>query len=220
MAHAPTKPPPAAHAAAAVSPELVEQPPIILRLPPQWALTDECVILLGESNESLGFERTREGALNISFASGIEASGHEFELSTELAIWWRTHRRGLARGATAGHSLPDGSLLIPDASWTSDERLAGPDLQPSKPIPAAPDFVVEVRSRSQGLEEQQDKMQHWMANGVRLGWLLDPIDGQAWIYRAGQEEPQVLERPATLSGENVAEGLTMDLSWLWAQQGD
>ena len=220
MAHAPTKPPPVAPAMAAVSPEIVEQPPITLRLPPQWALTDECMIFLGEINESLGFERTREGALNISFPSGIEASGHEFELSGELAIWWRTHRRGLARGATAGHSLPDGSLLIPDASWTSDERLEGLNLQPSKPIPVAPDFVVEVRSRSQSLEEQQDKMQQWMANGVRLGWLLDPIDGQVWIYRADREEPQTIERPAALSGENVAEGLTMDLSWLWASASD
>ena len=220
MAHAPAKPMPAPPSAPSPPSAADEQPSLTLRLPEQWTLTDECLILLGESNESLGFERTREGALKISFPSGIEASGHEFELDGELLIWWRTHRRGLARGATAGHSLPDGSLLVPDASWTSDERLEGLDLQPSKPIPAAPDFVVEVRSRSQGLEEQQDKMQQWMANGVRLGWLLDPIDGQAWIYRAGQEEPQVLERPATLSGENVAEGLTMDLSWLWAQQCD
>ena len=216
MAHAPTKPlPAAAPDAAAASPEIVEQPPLTLRLPPQWALTDECMILLGESNESLGFERTAEGALIISFPSGIEASGHEFELSTELAIWWRSHRRGLARGATAGHSLPDGSLLVPDASWTSDERLEGLEFQPSKPIPAAPDFVVEVRSRSQDLKDQQDKLEQWMANGVRLGWLLDPIDGRAWIYRAGQDEPQMLERPNTLSGEDVAEGLMMDLSWLW-----
>ena len=215
MAHAPTKPMPVSPAAAVAAPEIVEQPPLTLRLPPQWALTDECMILLGESNEALGFERTREGALIISFASGIEASGHEFELSAELAIWWRIHRRGLARGATAGHSLSDGSLLVPDASWTSDERLEGLELQPSKPIPAAPDFVVEVRSRSQDLKEQQDKLGQWMANGVRLGWLLDPIDGQAWIYRAGQDEPQMLERPDSLSGEDVAEGLTMDLSWLW-----
>ena len=220
MAHAPTKPPPAARAAAAAAPELVEQSPIALRLPPQWTLTDECMIFLGETNESLGFERTREGALNISFLSGIEASGHEFELSGELALWWRTHRRGLARGATAGHSLPDGSLLVPDASWTSDERLENLDLHPGKPIPAAPDFVVEVRSRSQDIRDQQDKMQQWMANGVRLGWLLDPIDSQAWIYRAGQEEPQTLERPNSLSGEDVAEGLRMDLSWLWTSASD
>ena len=220
MAHAPTKPMPASPAAAVAAPEIVEQPPITLRLPEQWALTDECMILLGESNEALGFERTKEKTLNISLPSGIEASGHEFELSGELAIWWRTHRRGLARGATAGHSLPDGSLLVPDASWTSDERLEGLELQPSKPIPAAPDFVVEVRSRSQDLKDQQDKLEQWMANGVRLGWLLDPIDGQAWIYRAGQEEPQMLERPDSLSGEDVAEGLTMDLSWLWTAQSD
>ena len=218
MVHAPAKRMPAPPSAPSPPSAADEQPPLTLRLPPQWALTDECVILLGERNESLGFERTREKALSISFPSGIEASGHEFELGGELAIWWRTHRRGLARGATAGHSLPDGSLLVPDASWTSDERLEGLDLQPSKPIPAAPDFVVEVRSRSQRLEEQQDKMQQWMANGVRLGWLLDPIDSRAWIYRAGLEEPQTLKRPATLSGEDVAEGLTMDPSWLWVPQ--
>ena len=220
MAHAPTKPMPVSPAAAVAAPEIVEQPPLTLRLPPQWALTDECMVILGESNEALGFERTAEGALIISFPSGIEASGHEFELDGELLIWWRTHRRGLARGATAGHSLPDGTLLVPDASWTSDERLEGIELQPSKPIPAAPDFVVEVRSRSQDLKDQQDKLEQWMDNGVRLGWLLDPIDGQAWIYRAGQDEPELLERPDTLSGEDVAEGLTMDLSWLWTAQGD
>lgn len=218
MAHAPTKPMPASPAAAV--PEIVEQPSFTLRLPEQWALTDECIVLLGESNESLGFERTKEKTLNINLPSGIEASGHEFELGGELAIWWRSHRRGLARGATAGHSLPNGSLLVPDASWTSDERLEGLELQPSKPIPAVPDFVVEVRSRSQDLEDQQDKLEQWMANGVRLGWLLDPIDGQAWIYRAGQEEPQMLERPDSLPGEDVAKGLTMDLSWLWTPESD
>ena len=218
MVQAPTKPTRRfADAPSAVTngADLVDAPPITLCLPKAWLPTDERLTELTERNETLCFERTAEGALNISFPSGIETSGYEFELSTELAIWWRTHRRGLARGATAGHSLPDGSLLVPDASWTSDERLEGLDLQPSKPIPAAPDFVAEVRSRSQHLENQQDKLEQWMANGVRLGWLLDPIDGQAWIYRAGQDEPQVLERPASLSGGDVAEGLTVDLSWLW-----
>ena len=220
MAHAPTKPMPAPPSAPPIPSVADGQPSFALRLPPQWALTDECMILLGETNESLNFERTKEKALNISFPSGIEASGHEFQLGGELAIWWRSHRRGLARGATAGHSLPDGSLLVPDASWTSDERLEGLELQRSKPIPAVPDFVVEVRSRSQDLKDQQDKLEQWMANGVRLGWLLDPIDGQAWIYRAGQGEPQMLERPDSLSGEDVAKGLTMDLSWLWTPESD
>ena len=54
-----------------------------------------------------------------------------------------------------------------------------------------------------------------MANGVRLGWLLDAFEETVWVYREGQPEPERLERPMTLSGESVMEGLSVDLSRVW-----
>ena len=220
MAHAPTKPPPVAPAMAAVSPEIVEQPPITLRLPEQWPLTDECMILLGESNESLGFERTAEGALHINFPPGNLNSERGGIIYAQILNWGLAADAGRATPADGGAHLPDGSLLVPDAMWISDARLAEIDAADEGVWSVVPDFVLEVRSRSQDIKDQQDKMQQWIANGVRLGWLVNPFEAQVWIYREGEDEPQLLERPAALSGEDVMVGLTVDLTRIWPADND
>ena len=75
-------------------------------------------------------------------------------------------------------------------------------------------FVVEIRSPSDRLPDQLDKMELWLEQGARLGWLIDPFDGIAHIYRPGRE-PEQLERPETLSGEDVLPGLTVNLERAW-----
>ncbi len=49
-----------------------------------------------------------------------------------------------------------------------------------------------------------------MDNGVRLGWLIDPQNQQAEIYRQGREV-EVIKSPKTLSGEDVLPGFVLDL---------
>ena len=75
-------------------------------------------------------------------------------------------------------------------------------------FPGAPDFVVEIRSRRDNLRPLQRKMQIWMDGGARLGWLIDPRNRRVFIYRAGQAEPEVLENPETLDGEDVLPGFS------------
>ena len=53
-------------------------------------------------------------------------------------------------------------------------------------------------------------MREYIQQGARLGWLIDPETGQVEVYRPGQPV-EVLERPATLSGENVLPGFVLDL---------
>lgn len=53
-------------------------------------------------------------------------------------------------------------------------------------------------------------MQEYRDNGVRLGWLIDPQTRRVEIYRTGQEV-EVLESPASLSGEDVLPGFVLDL---------
>ena len=215
MVQAPVKPAPAPPDAPILSADLAEAPPIALRLPPQWELTDERVVELGEANELLGFERTAEGVLQITLPAGFGTGKNEVSVGSQIVNWRFERDLGEATGTTSGYSLPDGALLVPDAAWISDERLAGIEIEPTKPLPAAPDFVLEVRSLSQDIRDQQEKMEQWMANGVRLGWLIDPYEALVWIYREGQDEPELLERPDTLSGEDVMVGLTVDLTRLW-----
>ena len=219
MVQAPVKPAPAPPSDFTLSPDLVEAPPITLRLPPQWQLTDERVVELGETNDALGFERTAEGVLQINFPPGFPSSEAEGTVGWQVAAWRFAHDAGRTTPSSGGYSLPDGALLIPDAAWISDERLAGVEISPTKPLRAVPDFVLEVRSYSQRIGRQQRKMLQWIANGVRLGWLIDPYDALVWIYREGQAEPERLERPDTLSGEDVMIGLMVDLTRVWPASG-
>jgi Uma2 family endonuclease len=53
-----------------------------------------------------------------------------------------------------------------------------------------------------------------MANGARLGWLLDPIRKQAHIYRPGKD-PEVLNHPGKISGAPVLKGFVLDLPKIW-----
>ena len=49
---------------------------------------------------------------------------------------------------------------------------------------------------------------------MRLGWLIDPFGGVAYIYRPDQA-PEKRSRPESLGGEDVLPGLGIDLTSVW-----
>ena len=88
--------------------------------------------------------------------------------------------------------MPNGGLLLTDASWTSSERWATHSHPPGEPNQFCPDFVEEIRSGSDNLAPLQAKMQFYMQNGARLGWLIYPQNRRMHVYRVGEEETEVL----------------------------
>jgi len=56
------------------------------------------------------------------------------------------------------------------------------------------------RSPSDSLTKLQDKMQEYIANGIRLGWLIDPRQGCVEIYRPNQDTESI-HNPASLMGD-------------------
>jgi len=79
--------------------------------------------------------------------------------------------------------------------------------------PLCPDFVLELVSPSDNPTTVRAKIQEYLQSGLRLGWLINPADQQAEVYRPDQA-PEVLSAPATLSGEAVLPGFILDVSWL------
>ena len=77
-----------------------------------------------------------------------------------------------------------------------------------------PDFVVELRSSSDRVQSLQTKMSEYIENGTRLGWLIDPQQGQVEIYRPGLAV-EVLSNPTELSGEDVLPGFRLNLRRMW-----
>ena len=115
---------------------------------------------------------------------------------------------------TIGFRLPSGAQLMPDAAWITQERFDNlTERELYGAINGAPDFVVEVRSRSDRLPPLLAKMAEWMEAGSRLGWMLDAIDRRVYIFRPGQET-EILDNPATLSGEDVLPGFVFEVGQL------
>ena len=189
--------------------------PIVLHLP-EGVMTDDLLIEISNLNEPWHFERSMKGALEISPPPGSLSGKRSGRIFAQILHWSDELENGecfpRVRFLTFDRSARD-----PDASWISSERLSGLSQDDEGLWSVCPDLIVEVRSRGQRVRQQQTKMEEWRAAGARLGWLIDPYtgDGVAWIYREGDPEPERMERPDTLSGEDVAEGLTVDLAKVW-----
>ena len=166
---------------------------------------------LSGDNPPWQFEYSAEGELIIMPAPGSESSLDEIEVAGELYIW-RRHNGGMSYGPTIGFHLPSGAQRIPDAAWIPQERYDNLTQSERRgTINGAPDFLVEVRSRTDRLPPFLAKMQEWMDGGARLGWAIDPFNRHSYLYRAGQAEPELLENPETLSGEDVLPGFVFEV---------
>ena len=143
--------------------------PIVLRLPPQWELTEQCLMEIASLNDPWRFERNAEGALEIVPPPGPLSSKRGVQILIQIAAWILNGGLGDLFESSAGFRLGDSSIRAADVSWVSDERLTGVEMDHEGAWPVCPDFVVEICSPSDRLPQQQAKMRQWMTNGARLG---------------------------------------------------
>jgi Uma2 family endonuclease len=184
---------------------------LTLKFRPGLRLTDRAFWKLCAANPDLRLERTAKGELVIMPPAGADSSCRNLDLSGQLWAWNRNSRLGVCFDSSAGFRLPNGATRSPDATWIVQDRWdALKTKQKRKFAPICPDFVAELRSPSDDREDLRAKMREYRDQGVRLGWLVDPEDGEVEIYRPGQSV-ETLRRPATLSGEDVLPGFVLDL---------
>ncbi|MGB3495146.1 MAG: Uma2 family endonuclease [Elainellaceae cyanobacterium] len=167
---------------------------------------------LAAANRDLRLERTATGRLIVNPPTGSESGKRNLSLSTQLGNWYEANETlGEAFDSSTGFELPNGANRSPDASWVRRERWDALTPEQKKTFaPLCPDFVVELRSESDRLNDLRAKMQEYIDNGAQLGWLIDPKRQQVEIYRAGQAV-EVLDNPGTLSGEAVLPGFILTL---------
>jgi Uma2 family endonuclease len=198
----------------------VEVTAITFSLKPLFDLTDKAFYELCRANPDVKFERTAAGELIVMSPTGGESGQRNANIIVDLGLWNRQAQKGVTFDSSTGFKLPNGAdrsscggaVRTPDASWVRGDRWEAltPEQRRKFP-PLAPDFVVELRSASDDLTMLQAKMQEYVDNGVRLGWLINPQDQQVEIYRPGQPV-EVLQSPQSLSGEEVLPGFILDLS--------
>ena len=188
---------------------------LLVRLQPALCPTEDQFYEFCRINRELRIERNAEGGVAVIGPAGWETAEKNAEITFQLKGWETRNGTGRAVDSSAGYLLPNGAIRSPDASWVRNERLASitPE-QRSKFLPLCPDFVIELRSPTDGLATLQDKMAEYMANGTELGWLIDPLNRQVFVYRRGLDV-EVLDTPDHVSGHPLLEGFHLELGKVW-----
>ena len=188
---------------------------LFLALPPVVRLDDDQFYELCRWNRELRIERAAGGGLSIMPPAGGETSRRNAEIARQLGNWAGRAGTGTAFDSSCGFVLPNGAIRSPDASWVSRERLAAlTERQRSRFLPLCPDFVVELRSPTDGLQVLQDKMREYVDNGTGLGWLIDPERREVFVYRAGVAVER-LRAPEHLPAEPPLAGFRLERDAIW-----
>jgi Uma2 family endonuclease len=189
--------------------------PLVLRVRPALDLTEDQFFAVCQLNRDLRIERSAEGEWLIMPPTGWDTGDRNAEINRQLANWARQDGTGRTSDSSTGFRLPNGAVRSPDAAWLPRDRLAR--LSPAdrqRFLPLCPDFVLELWSPSDRLEDIQAKMDEYLANGARLGWLLYPPERCIFVYRPGALVER-LDNPETMSGDPVLPGFTLDLREIW-----
>ncbi len=187
----------------------------ILNNPETYPITDEQFYQLCITNRELKLERTAKGDLIIMPPTGGGTGKRNSDINLDLGLWNRQTQLGIVFDSSTCFKLPNGADRSPDAAWiplAKWESLTSEQQEKFPPI--CPDFVIELRSPSDPLKPLQEKMQEYLDNGTRLGWLINRKNRQVEIYRQGREK-EILDNPKTLSGEDILPGFILDLSLIW-----
>ncbi len=181
-------------------------------------VTPEQFMEIAAANRDLRLERTATGELIVNPPTGGESSRRNISITAQLWNWAEDHPElGVVFESSGGFSLPDGSTRSPDAAWVSHDRWdALSSSEKEGFVPLCPDFVVELRSKTDGLSTLQEKMREYIGNGARLGWLIDPQNHRVEIYRLRDKTVEILEHPEMLSGEGVLPGFILSLTRIWS----
>jgi Uma2 family endonuclease len=183
-----------------------------LVMPPGLRVSDRAFWKLCQVNPEMRMERTARGVLEVMPPTSGGTGQRNGWLTAQVVLWSMEDGSGVAFDSSTAFTLPNSAIRSPDASWihndrwnalTSEQRDVGF-------APICPDFVVELRSNSDSKEKLREKMREYIEQGARLGWMIDPLDGTVEIYRPGQPV-EILDKPATLSGEDVLPGFVLKL---------
>jgi len=184
---------------------------IPIRIPPTLRCSEAQFTELAKFNPDLRWELTAQGEVIVMPPTGSETGNFNLGLGTDIELWNRQQKAGKTFDSSTGFKLPNGAIRSPDVAWIAQarwERLSPEQRRTFAPI--CPDFVLELVSPADDLATLKAKMQEYLENGCRLGWLVNPETRSVTIYRP-KVAPEMVTFDVVLSGEDVLPGFSLDL---------
>ncbi len=181
---------------------------------------DKAFATICRNNPNARVERWSNGTITIMPPAGNESSYRNVELIAQLRNWAKKDGRGRVFDSNTVFGLQDTSLLGPDAAWISNQKIASfSQEEREKFLPVAPEFLIELKSRTDRPAKLRRKMQAWIDNGVELAWLIDAKKQIVSIYSPGKAIRE-LSSPARVLGEGPVAGFELDMDDIYRGLSD
>lgn len=178
-------------------------------------LTEKQFEELCRNNRDLKFELSAKGELIIVPPTSPESGWRNSDINFEIVKWSKGDKTGIVFDSSTMFTLPNTAKRSPDVSWMKLEKWESLSVQERRKFSrVVPDFVIELLSPTDNLQDTQTKMAEYIENGVSIGWLIDPIQQKVHVYRAGGDT-EILENPETISGEDVLKGFELNVRQIW-----
>lgn len=179
------------------------------------SMENDDFLQLSRDNQDVRIEMNKDGDLIIMPGTGGLTGRRNSRIIRKLDEWAEKDGTGVTFDSDTIFCLPNRAKIMPDASWISNKKWdALSEKEKDKIMSFAPDFAIELRSRTDSLKDLQEKMQEYNENGVSLGWLIDPTNRKVFVYRQSTEV-EILENPKEVSGESSLKGFTLNLQEIW-----
>ena len=195
--------------------------PIDLHVPPNFVVdvsnvfTGEQFEQLCRDNREIRMELTSRGELILMPPTGSKTGMRNADILSQLVIWAKTDGRGVVFDSSTGFRLANSARRSPDAAWVRRERWQALTEEEQEGFaPLCPDFVIELRSRSDNLPPLHEKMEEWIENGAAMAWMIDQLRKRVFIYRP-EMPAELLEAPETIAGDPLLPGFVLDLREIW-----
>jgi Uma2 family endonuclease len=189
------------------------RPPFRFR--PETPMSDEDLMRFCAANDIARVEREVNGEILVMSPAGNRTGRRNAAIISALDTWAQKDGHGYVFDSSTGFTLADGSMRSPDAAWVEATRwnaLSKADQNRFSPI--CPDFLIELRSKTDDLAALEAKMARWISNGAKLAWLIDPERQAVAVYRDG-EQPAVHHPSTSMHGTGPIAGFELTMARIW-----
>lgn len=181
----------------------------------EMQMSDDEFFSFCQANPDLNIERNAQREIIIMSPTGSNSGSINAGICFQLYQWNDKHNLGITFDSSTGFTLPDQSVKSPDAAWLSLEKWQKlSEEEQEKFAPVCPEFVIELKSKNDRLDDLQEKMKSWIENGAQLAWLIDPESKTVYIYQPEQKVQIYQSFDQALSAEPVLSGFALDFGKL------
>lgn len=173
-------------------------------------MTDNEFLEFCQANNDFSIERLATKEIIITGCQTFLPSETIRFITDKLAEWNQKQLNGILYTNSPRFLLNNSAIRRPVLAWTQRARMSHEFNSGTTIVQSCPEFVVEEKKKGEDLKTAKSKMKEWIANGCKLGWLIDEKKQVLYIFERSKVRMH-LSFAKAVSGEPFLPGFSVYL---------